>query len=135
MGTDLQSQTVHFVLIDDDKVSNMLAKNIIKRYIQLTEFTVFTDPEKALLFLKTVETPVVVLLDINMPILSGWDVLERIERFPRPILDLLKIYIVSSSIDTDDHQRAAGNHLVLGYLEKPITSGQIMMHFATLNTN
>jgi CheY-like chemotaxis protein len=135
MGTDLQSQTVHFVLIDDDDVSNMLAKNIIKRYIQLTEFTVFTNPEKAMLFLKTLKNPVIVLLDINMPTLSGWDVLEKIEQFPQQILDLLKIYIVSSSINADDYERAASNHIVLGYLEKPITSGQIMMYFASLNTN
>ncbi len=135
MGKDNHNLPVHFVLIDDDDVSNMLAKNIIKRYIQLTEFTVFTKPEIALAFLQTINAPVVVLLDINMPTLSGWDVLEKIEKFPKQTLDLLNIYIVSSSVDTDDHDRAAGNPLVLGYLEKPITSGQIMMYFAALNTN
>jgi CheY-like chemotaxis protein len=135
MGGDKQNQLVHFVLIDDDHVSNMLAKNIIRRNFEATEFSVFTEPEEALRFLETITTPVVVLLDINMPTLSGWDVLDKIELFPKQTIDMLKIYIVSSSIDIDDHERASRSHLVLGYLEKPITTAQISEHFSAFNPN
>lgn len=135
MTGNSHTQWMHFVLIDDDPVSNMLAKNIIRRHFESTEFSVFTDPEEALAFLEKITSPVLVLLDINMPTLSGWDVLDRIELFPKQTNNMLQIYIVSSSIDIDDHDRASQNHLVLGYLEKPVTTAQIMRHFAGFNSN
>lgn len=129
-----ESRGIHFVLIDDDDVSNMVAKSVLKRHLQIKEFTVFTNPAKALHFLQTVTTPVVVLLDINMPIMTGWEVLREMEKFPTQIIDLLSIYIVSSSIDIDDHERATHNQMVLGYLEKPISTAQIIKHFGASTT-
>lgn len=130
-----QGELMHFILIDDDPVSNMLNQNIIKRHFQSSKFTVFTDPQEALSFLKTIDNEVVILLDINMPVLSGWDVLDNVIQFPKQTINLLKIFIVSSSIDICDREQAAANALVLGYLEKPITSNQIVQQFAVLKTN
>lgn len=129
MKVKLPSQLMHFILIDDDPVSNMLAKNIIKRHLTSAEFTAFTNPIEAVVYLEKIAKPAFVLLDINMPILSGWEALEKIEAFPKQTVDLLKIYIVSSSIDIDDRKRAAAHPLVLGYLEKPISPAQITEHF------
>ena len=120
---------MHFVLIDDDPVSNLLARNIIKRHLPLAEFTIFTDPLAALMYLEKNTAKVNLLLDINMPVLSGWDVLEKIEALSQEIIDLLRVYIVSSSIDIDDRDRAAVHPLVLGFLEKPISPAQITEHF------
>lgn len=134
MALATETRGMHFVLIDDDDVSNMVAISVLKRHLQIKEFTIFTNPAKALHFLQTVTTPVVVLLDINMPIMTGWEVLREIEKFPSKTVDLLSIYIVSSSIDIDDHERAAHNQKVLGYLEKPISTAQIIKHFGDSTT-
>ncbi|UPT66859.1 MAG: response regulator [Sphingobacteriales bacterium JAD_PAG50586_3] len=77
--------------------------------------------------------PVIVLLDINMPTLSGWEVLNKIQQFNTQTIDLLSIYILSSSIDVDDHERATEIDMVLGYLEKPLSAAHIKQHFTTLN--
>lgn len=129
MTGNSHTQWMHFVLIDDDPVSNMLARNIIKRHLPLAEFTEFTDPLAALIYLEKNTEKINLLLDINMPVLSGWDVLGKIEGFSQEIIDLQRVYIVSSSIDIDDRNRAAAHPLVLGYLEKPISPAQITEHF------
>jgi CheY-like chemotaxis protein len=58
------------------------------------------------------------LLDINMPVMSGWDFLDAIRL--RSYADQVYAVIVSSSIDTGNHKKAEQYKQVIGYLEKPI---------------
>lgn len=63
--------------------------------------------------------PDVILLDLNMPVMDGWQFLDEfIEVKP---VKKIKIYIVSSSIDFADHAKAATYKEVSGFYIKPIT--------------
>ncbi|UPT66858.1 MAG: hypothetical protein M0D57_20920 [Sphingobacteriales bacterium JAD_PAG50586_3] len=57
-----EGQQAHFVLVDDDEVSNILAKSIIKRHFPSAGFTIFTAPEDALLFLEKFQCPLLYCL-------------------------------------------------------------------------
>ncbi len=61
----------------------------------------------------------VLLLDINMPAMSGWDFLERFESTESDIKKHLTIYLLSSSIDQHDKERAEANKHVKDFLTKP----------------
>lgn len=63
--------------------------------------------------------PSVILLDLNMPILDGWQFLDEFTKF-KPAKKIT-IYIVSSSIDQNDHQKAANYSGVSKFYVKPIT--------------
>jgi CheY-like chemotaxis protein len=112
-----------YILIDDDLVANMLSETLIKRHVKPVELHSFTDPTHGLAFIKENTLAATVLLDINMPKLSGWEVLQKLENLPKEVTNPLKIYILSSSIDPEDRQRADKHPLVVGYIEKPITDG------------
>lgn len=60
-----------------------------------------------------------VLLDINMPVMDGWQFLESLGT----IQNLAKVHvvIVTSSIDTIDKKKAAKYSNVIGFFEKPLT--------------
>ncbi|MDN3688360.1 response regulator [Cyclobacterium jeungdonense] len=111
-------------IVDDDPLYNFGTKKIF-------EFTSFT--EKVSYFLngeaawedfekRMVEKeplPDVILLDINMPIMNGWEFLERISA--ADFDHLVKIYMVSSSINQDEVDRANSYSLVAEYIVKPLT--------------
>lgn len=120
---------IQIILVDDDPVANLLAQSAIKRCFQHFSLATFTDPADFLSYANSITKPTLLFLDLNMPKLTGWDVMDILETYPKTITSLLSVYIVSSSIDPDDHERADNNPMVKGYIEKPITDIAIKRHF------
>lgn len=116
------------VIIDDDAISNKLTELVIMRHFPETEVVAFEHPKKGLDFLEGIvanDIPVkktVLLLDINMPGLSGWDILDRLDVQRAAVASRLKIFMLSSSIVETDRTKAAEYALVSGYFEKPLVS-------------
>lgn len=73
---------------------------------------------------KPEELPDLVLLDINMPVMGGWDFLEAYSKFEKPAKDF-DIRILSSSIDPVDVKRTDEFKDVRGYLTKPLNLPQV----------
>ncbi len=121
-----------FVVIDDDPVNNALCKMIIHLTVGKIDVKTFTLPEKGFKFIeseyahKANGSRSVILLDINMPLMSGWEFLERFEELDEIIKKQLNIYILSSSVDPRDKARAGSNRNVVDYIVKPITKEVIL---------
>lgn len=120
--------TKHFLLIDDDPQNNMISAMVIKKSLQDMEVKVtdFINPEIGLKYISTTyinelsKEKTTLFLDINMPILSGWEFLEKFKTLEESIKRQFDIYILSSSIDPSDIQRAKLNPLVIDFIEKPL---------------
>ena len=114
-----------FITIDDDDATLFMCKVIIQRTFKDMLVTTYSNPELAVEYFQTefnqqsVET--VVLLDINMPQLSGWEVLDYFSMLSSNIRKNIKVIMLSSSIDPSDKQRALAHPLIIDYLEKPLT--------------
>jgi CheY-like chemotaxis protein len=129
-----QTALPDFMVIDDDPVNNKICSIIINKQFPGKQIDSFTDPEVGLAFISdkyaSQETNnVILLLDINMPVLTGWDVLERFGKMEDHIRQRFKIFILSSSVDHYDKQKAKNNKLVSGYIEKPLTISAIQNFF------
>ncbi|HEU5080725.1 MAG TPA: response regulator [Opitutaceae bacterium] len=74
-------------------------------------------------------SPIVMLLDLNMPILNGFDVLQFVQ--DEPILSAVKIFVVTSHDDARSRARAAEAG-VTGYIVKPLSLGQVADILETL---
>ena len=120
------------VVIDDDPVNNALCKMIIKIALGKVDVKTFTLPERGFEFIESEyatngnNNSSVILLDLNMPVMSGWEFLERFEMLDDIIKKQLKIYILSSSVDPRDKARAGANKNVVDYIVKPITKEIIL---------
>ncbi len=122
--------TTNFILIDDDVLNNMVCRKVIRNMVPQAQIQAFTDPEKGVEHMQlSVMSPTggntVLFLDINMPSLTGWDVLEKFHAFEKAFDKRVKVYMLSSSINPVDKERAARNKLVTGYISKPL-SGNIL---------
>jgi CheY-like chemotaxis protein len=115
-----------FIVVDDDIVSNLICQKIINHVFPKTDVQTFINPEKVLIYIKSIYAnsngkATILLLDINMPILSGWDFLEEFEYFNSHIKGQIKIYMLSSSREPQDKDRASKNKNVYGFIEKPLS--------------
>lgn len=109
----LMNKIVHLTKIDIDVVSFSNGKEAIDN------FQISLSNNKQL--------PNIILLDIEMPLMDGWDFMNHIELLMKEhSLTDLKIYIVSSSISHEDVEKAESNKNVLGYYSKPIKSEEIV---------
>ncbi len=125
-----------FLIIDDDPTNNLLCKIGIQRVIPAADIVSFTIPEKGIAYIKDEYTanpvPTALFLDINMPSLTGWEVLAEFEKMKDLIKDNFTIHILSSSVDPADKERAANNHFVMGYLEKPLNKQSLKVLYPEL---
>lgn len=131
MKTPLQ-----FIIIDDDTVNNFLCQRVIQVLFPNTLIKFFTQPEIALT--KIVEEyqggyekeSIVIFLDINMPQLDGWTFLEKFKMLGDQIQEQFLIYLLSSSIDQSDREKAVANPKVAGFISKPLVVKELQQLFS-----
>jgi CheY-like chemotaxis protein len=120
-----------FIVVDDDPINNLVCKYNIAGFAPAARIQLFTDPENALAWIReeyiqkadTLDS--VLFLDINMPVMNGWEFLEEFSSLPKTVHERISIFILSSSIDPDDKQNAENHPLVHGYYSKPLNRDTI----------
>lgn len=121
-----------FLIIDDDPANNILCISSIKKTFAEAEVKAFTEPEEGINYIEHTyrenPVPTILFLDLNMPTLTGWDVLNRFQNMISS-LNSIKVFILSSSINPADKQRAFENGLVEGFLEKPLSKSALLTLF------
>lgn len=134
-----------FYVIDDDKVHQFTIKKIIE-YSQMTSKVMcFDNGEHAINFLTQLvienqidKYPEIILLDINMPVMDGWEFLEKYVLLKPKIGKKVLIYMVSSSNNQGDMDRAKAISDVSDYIVKPITKehiGKMVTYFQNMQIN
>jgi CheY-like chemotaxis protein len=118
-------------IIDDDELFVFLTKIIIQQTNLINLSTVFGNGLDAINFLKENidnpdSLPEIILLDLSMPIMDGWDFLEEYLVLMPKLSRKIDIYIVSSSISPFDIVRAKSISAVTDYIIKPITKEKLI---------
>ncbi len=70
--------------------------------------------------------PEIILLDLSMPIMDGWQFLDQFTKLAPKIDKKITLYICSSSISPSDVELAKKNNLVSDYIIKPITKEKLI---------
>ena len=114
-------------VIDDDPIYQIIINKLIKKSDFFSTANSFKNGKEAIDFLQNtikkdrLSPPDIILLDINMPIMDGWEFLEELEILKPGIEKKIIIYIVSSSIAVEDKNKSKKYSNVLGYISKPIS--------------
>lgn len=118
------------LLIDDNDIDNFINERMVKGCAYAEVVYINTSTRSALEFLKNLTVnpavtpemyPTVIFLDINMPILDGFQFLAELEKFDYDFVKNLKVIMLTSSINPADQEKAMRSKLVSGFLHKPLT--------------
>ena len=108
------------LIVEDDLIISRLHKFNLKGALDREVYTA-ENGKAALEYLDDVaeeKQKILVLLDLNMPVMDGWDFLEACHS--RSYVDRLVVMVVTSSLFTEDNMRALNYPRVMGYYTKPL---------------
>lgn len=119
------------LVVDDDSIFQFLSKKILETTALTNEIYTCSNGSEALQLLKSgsielEKFPDIIFLDINMPIMNGWEFLHEFEHIKTNICKIVPVFIVSSSQDHDDIEHARKFSTVKDYLIKPIMPKQFV---------
>lgn len=117
-------------IIDDDAIYQFTIKKTIEQVGFVSDAMFFSNGEEAAKFLNknasNIETlPDVIFLDINMPVMDGWQFLEEYTSMKYRLKKAIKIYMVTSSPNLLDMERALKISEISEYIIKPITTDKV----------
>lgn len=116
-------------IVDDDAVYQLILKKLIAKIDEQVVIESFKNGAPAVDAVKNIissggDLPEVMFLDINMPVMDGWQFLDALAEINDPLLEN-RIYMMSTSLDNRDKEQAGSRKLIKEYVFKPVTPDKL----------
>jgi CheY-like chemotaxis protein len=122
----VQTNKLHFIVIDDSKLDCFIAEKIIRNTGKIESFKSFLQAKEALEYMAHAkpdeDATTYVLVDIQMPVMNGFEFVEAFENFPWEIKKNYTLFVISSSINDNDLNKVQNYSSVKQFINKPLTS-------------
>lgn len=120
------------LLVDDDDISNYLTEVLIQKLDFSGEIEVYKNGEEALNYIREciiskgdLKVPELVILDINMPVMDGFEFLEEFEKLQNTNNMEIPVVMLTTSNYNNDIQKAQ-KYKVAGFVNKPLTEEKFL---------
>ncbi len=130
----MEAKTYHTImLIDDNEIDNLINQKMIEASAITEIIYTHTGAKSAIEFLRNIEKlnvanqvlPDLIFLDIDMPLMDGFQFLDEFEKFGELVKKKCKIVMLTSSINPQDFNRSKKYLNVKLYINKPLTQESI----------
>ena len=132
--------SLNVCIVDDDDIYQYTMVKTMELLNLTDKIRVFSDGEEALDFMldnlqNDKELPDIIFLDIDMPIMDGFQFMEEYIKLKPDLGKKITIYMVSSSVDPVDIERAKKISDITDYIVKPVTHDQLKHIVGDLGLN
>lgn len=112
-----------FLLIDDNLIDQLVIRQLIRKSLD-SDVNITNNGKEGLQWLynhQDLNQSLIILLDIQMPIMNGFGFLEEYDKFDIAFKKEIQIYVLSSTLDPDEIKRIKDNNYVTEFLNKPLS--------------
>jgi CheY-like chemotaxis protein len=118
---------MNVIFIDDDEDLNFLQERMCSRCKAVNHYYIASSALQTLQYLsETSVAPDIIFVDINMPLMNGFQFIEEFERNYLQKFPDTQLYVLSSSVRSDDQRRSLAYRSVKDFLIKPLTEDQLL---------
>lgn len=127
-------------IVDDDDIFRFILEKHIQTQNLADKILKFENGEEAIQYIEQFSDvsealPDVIFLDINMPVMNGWQFMNRIKNVLNNMTKTPTIYMVSSSVDSRDIEKSKQYHEIKKYISKPIDKAEVMSLISGLSAS
>ncbi|SEP21318.1 Response regulator receiver domain-containing protein [Flavobacterium sp. CF108] len=111
-----------FLLIDDNLIDQLVTRKLLKKVLDIDQIFVANNGLEGLQWIiknKKICHSLIILLDIQMPIMNGFEFLDIFETLNEEIKNEIQIFVMSSTLDQEEIKRIKDNIYVKDFLNKP----------------
>ena len=128
---------IDLLVIDDDDINIFIIKKIVEKTGYQVNMVSKTNGQLAIDYLNELQNqqqtlPNLILIDINMPVLNGWEFLEAYEKMNTT--QKIDMYMLSSSVYENDIEKAKTYKTVKGFISKPLSINRLIELFDGINS-
>lgn len=118
-------------IVDDDDIFRFILKKHLMSQGLAENILSFENGKEAMAYIngnrdKTDLLPDVIFLDINMPVMNGWDFITAYRQVMSTLSKQAPVIMVSSSVDDRDISKAEGSEIISEYITKPISKSTVV---------
>ena len=119
------------ILVDDDLTINYFHKRLLKTFCDQEYIETCFNGKQAIDTLLSLneklnkEDNVIILLDLNMPVMNGWEFLAEFHSFKTELKFNCSIYIITSSINPEDKKIGISDYNVESFFNKPLSKNDV----------
>jgi CheY-like chemotaxis protein len=110
-----------FLIIEDNLIDQLVITQLLKKVLEIDQIVIANNGKEGIEWLTTQKKnqSLIILLDIQMPIMNGFEFLDAFEKLNNEIRKEIQIYVLSSTLDPDELEHISKNDNVTGFLNKP----------------
>lgn len=117
-----------FLLIEDNLIDQIVAQQLLKKVLNIEQISITNNGLEGLNWIiqnKKQNQKLIILLDIQMPIMNGFEFLNEFEKLNEEIKKEIQIYAISSTLNPEEIKKIKQNKNVVYFLNKPLPAEEL----------